>query len=105
MTLNGTLHLHPAHRVGPVRRRTFGSFVEHMARCVYTGIYEPDHPSAEDRKSTRLNSSHVAISYAVFRLKKKGAVPCMLLSHDYPAMAFNRVVIHLRDQMIEIQNI
>src|SRR5439155_26403525 len=28
-------------------------------------------PGAEDRKSTRLNSSHVAISYAVFCLKKK----------------------------------
>src|SRR5437870_7922214 len=27
--------------------------------------------TAEDRKSTRLNSSHVAISYAVFCLKKK----------------------------------
>src|SRR5690625_6706228 len=27
-----------------------------------------------DRKSTRLNSSHVAISYAVFCLKKKNAV-------------------------------
>src|SRR5439155_19835995 len=27
--------------------------------------------SKEDRKSTRLNSSHVAISYAVFCLKKK----------------------------------
>src|SRR5690625_6015913 len=27
--------------------------------------------SFEDRKSTRLNSSHVAISYAVFCLKKK----------------------------------
>src|SRR5690625_5387725 len=27
--------------------------------------------SEEDRKSTRLNSSHVAISYAVFCLKKK----------------------------------
>src|SRR5438067_10397878 len=27
--------------------------------------------SAEDRKSTRLNSSHVSISYAVFCLKKK----------------------------------
>src|SRR5437868_7520768 len=25
----------------------------------------------QDRKSTRLNSSHVSISYAVFRLKKK----------------------------------
>src|SRR5690625_4303409 len=28
-------------------------------------------PMATDRKSTRLNSSHVAISYAVFCLKKK----------------------------------
>src|SRR5437773_9661531 len=27
--------------------------------------------SAEDRKSTRLNSSHITISYAVFCLKKK----------------------------------
>src|SRR5437868_11709994 len=27
--------------------------------------------SAKDRKSTRLNSSHVSISYAVFCLKKK----------------------------------
>ncbi|MEE1650328.1 alpha-L-arabinofuranosidase C-terminal domain-containing protein [Brachybacterium sp. J144] len=47
MTLHGTLHLHPAHVVGPVRRRTFGSFVEHMARCVHTGIHEPGHPSAD----------------------------------------------------------
>src|SRR5690625_6380046 len=28
-------------------------------------------PTSGDRKSTRLNSSHVAISYAVFCLKKK----------------------------------
>src|SRR5690606_40196159 len=28
-------------------------------------------PEAEDRKSTRLNSSHVKTSYAVFCLKKK----------------------------------
>src|SRR5690625_3884937 len=32
--------------------------------------YENDSPEI-DRKSTRLNSSHVAISYAVFCLKKK----------------------------------
>src|SRR3989442_10379819 len=30
-----------------------------------------DKSKAEDRKSTRLNSSHVRISYAVFCLKKK----------------------------------
>src|SRR5690606_40332684 len=29
------------------------------------------HAAGEDRKSTRLNSSHVKISYAVFCLKKK----------------------------------
>src|SRR5690349_24976813 len=32
---------------------------------------EPGDPPAGDRKSTRLNSSHVEISYAVFCLKKK----------------------------------
>jgi alpha-N-arabinofuranosidase len=37
----------PAFTVGPLNRRIFGSFVEHMGRCVYTGIYEPDHPSAD----------------------------------------------------------
>src|SRR5690554_6066612 len=156
-----TLSLDPAFVVGPVRRRTFGSFVEHLGRCVYTGIHDPEHPDADedgfrpdvmeltrqmgvstvrypggnfvsgyrwedgvgprdqrpvrldlawhssdpnlvgvdefmrwcektgvepmmainlgtrgvqealDRKSTRLNSSHVRISYAVFCLKKK----------------------------------
>src|SRR5207253_4990896 len=30
--------------------------------------------ASEDRKSTRLNSSHVAISYAVFCLKKKKTI-------------------------------
>src|SRR5690242_21461143 len=31
----------------------------------------PGYQSARDRKSTRLNSSHMSISYAVFCLKKK----------------------------------
>jgi len=35
------------HHRGPVDSRLFGSFVEHMGRCVYTGIYEPTHPSAD----------------------------------------------------------
>src|SRR5437773_7776716 len=30
--------------------------------------------AAEDRKSTRLNSSHITISYAVFCLKKKNKI-------------------------------
>src|SRR5256885_12236121 len=31
----------------------------------------PAHERVQDRKSTRLNSSHLVISYAVFCLKKK----------------------------------
>lgn len=29
-------------------RRIFGTFVEHMGRCVYSGIYEPEHPTADE---------------------------------------------------------
>jgi alpha-N-arabinofuranosidase len=35
-----TATIDPAFVVGPVRRRTFGSFVEHLGRCVYGGIFE-----------------------------------------------------------------
>ena len=41
------LTLDPAFRVGRVDRRLFGTFVEHMGRSVYTGIHEPDHPTAD----------------------------------------------------------
>src|SRR5215203_7196346 len=53
----------------------------HDALPIYLGrdVTPPDHghrahrsaPSQIDRKSTRLNSSHANISYAVFCLKKK----------------------------------
>ena len=35
--------------IAEVPHRIFGSFVEHMGRCVYTGIYEPGHPAADER--------------------------------------------------------
>src|SRR5256885_7151426 len=38
--------------------------------------------AAGDRKSTRLNSSHLVISYAVFCLKKKKQTTCQLLALD-----------------------
>src|SRR5690625_5506282 len=51
------------------------------ARLAGVGIneiwyYEGEHCETytQDRKSTRLNSSHVAISYAVFCLKKKKTI-------------------------------
>ena len=41
--LRASLTLDPELRVDEVQRRTFGSFVEHLGRCVYTGIFEPGH--------------------------------------------------------------
>jgi len=38
----------PAFSVGEVDERLFGSFVEHMGRAVYGGIYEPGHPTADE---------------------------------------------------------
>ena len=32
----------------PSTRDCSGSFAEHMGRCIYTGLYEPDHPSANE---------------------------------------------------------
>src|SRR5258708_25483716 len=61
---------------------------------------EQDHvlgqPHRRDRKSTRLNSSHQIISYAVFCLKKKktitstpNATPSAIGTRDYPADTCN----------------
>jgi alpha-N-arabinofuranosidase len=33
-------------RIGSIDRNIFGGFVEHLGRCVYGGIYEPDSPRA-----------------------------------------------------------
>jgi alpha-N-arabinofuranosidase len=34
--------------IGELDRRVFGAFVEHLGRCVYTGIYEPGHATADE---------------------------------------------------------
>ncbi|MDQ2837181.1 MAG: alpha-N-arabinofuranosidase [Actinomycetota bacterium] len=42
-----TATIDPAFVIAPVPPRLFGSFVEHMGRCVYGGIYEPEHAEAD----------------------------------------------------------
>lgn len=34
--------------IGQIDKRIYGSFIEHMGRAVYYGIYEKDHPEADD---------------------------------------------------------
>lgn len=39
--------LDPRFPVAEVNPRLFGSFLEHLGRAVYTGVFEPDHPTAD----------------------------------------------------------
>ncbi len=35
--------------IGSVDKRLYGSFIEHLGRAVYGGIYEPKHPSSDEQ--------------------------------------------------------
>lgn len=35
--------------IGKVDKRLYGSFIEHLGRAVYGGIYEPGHPTADEQ--------------------------------------------------------
>ena len=39
--------LDKAYKVAKVDDRLFGSFIEHLGRAVYGGIYQPGHPTAD----------------------------------------------------------
>src|SRR5438874_9202477 len=51
--------------------------------------------SPKDRKSTRLNSSHVEISYAVFCLKKKNLRLTMMTLHDELQLRDDATYLHI----------
>ncbi|MDR3191545.1 MAG: alpha-N-arabinofuranosidase, partial [Treponema sp.] len=46
--MKGKLTLHKDFTTGQVDKRIYGSFIEHLGRAVYKGIYEPGHPEADE---------------------------------------------------------
>src|SRR2546430_5984076 len=74
---------HPEHNAGILALRD-----SHSSRRLHRShAFGPVVAQARDRKSTRLNSSHSQISYAVFCLKKKKPILATLscsLSHPTP---------------------
>src|SRR5438876_7271912 len=65
-----TLSLHDALPISVERLPVPGAERRDDQELRTRGVGQPP-PGSEDRKSTRLNSSHPSISYAVFCLKKK----------------------------------
>src|SRR5260221_3223204 len=81
---------------GPIRRCTAffeaRGRVDHLEFFLGRGVLglvghrDPGRTQGDrDRKSTRLNSSHTVISYAVFCLKKKNTITRMLCTVLYGA--------------------
>jgi alpha-N-arabinofuranosidase len=46
--MKAKLTLNKDFTIGAVDERIFGSFIEHLGRAVYNGIYEPTHPTADE---------------------------------------------------------
>jgi len=45
---SGTMILEHDYRIGAIDDRLYGSFIEHLGRAIYGGIYEPGHPTADE---------------------------------------------------------
>jgi alpha-N-arabinofuranosidase len=48
MAMTAKITLHPELQIGEIDPRLYGSFIEHLGRAVYGGIYESDHPTADE---------------------------------------------------------
>src|SRR5437773_4541181 len=80
------LHSFPTRRSSDLHRGGVLGGIDHIAHPRGIPVdgrrSEEIRSRGEDRKSTRLNSSHITISYAVFCLKKKNAIQPVLQHHD-----------------------
>lgn len=46
--MKATMVVDKDYKIDKIDNRIYGSFIEHLGRAVYEGIYEPDHPSADE---------------------------------------------------------
>src|SRR5277367_5480483 len=45
--MKASVTAHREYTISKIDDRVYGAFLEHLGRAIYTGIYEPDHPSAD----------------------------------------------------------
>ena len=39
---------HKDYIISKIDKRIYGSFLEHLGRAVYEGVYEPEHPDSDE---------------------------------------------------------
>src|SRR3712207_7262435 len=91
-----TLSLHDALPISCIEAERLRVRAGTTARHHVDVVVDPeqvDRPDQEDRKSTRLNSSHANISYAVFCLKKKKIPISSISRFTHPFCSFHLVLV------------
>src|SRR5437867_6867935 len=74
-----------------LRARKLAALHESLPLCIATANIGC---LSQDRKSTRLNSSHRTISYAVFCLKKKNITPDPILEYSLSLPPHNETLLN-----------
>ena len=46
--MKAKITIHKDFKISIIDKRIYGSFLEHLGRAIYEGIYEPDHPEADE---------------------------------------------------------
>ena len=46
--MKASIRVNKHYSIGKIDKRIYGSFIEHLGRAVYSGIYEPDHKQADE---------------------------------------------------------
>lgn len=59
MTNAASIHISSEKIISPIDNRIYSSFIEHMGRAVYDGIYEPGHPAADENGFRTDVSQHI----------------------------------------------
>src|SRR2546430_7184952 len=73
--------LYDTGNIDPHELENLKKLAEQMGKATFEFAFVMDQVKEEDRKSTRLNSSHSQISYAVFCLKKKKKMKIRVTRH------------------------
>lgn len=56
------IEINAENKTGKIDKRLFGSFIEHLGRAVYGGIYESVRPSADEHSSLRQLHRHITVT-------------------------------------------
>lgn len=89
-TLPASIHIDPARIIDKVDPRIYSGFTEHMGRCIYGGIYEPDNKNglSDPESGFRLDVLDVLKEldiplvrypggYVAFRLESEPGYACL----------------------------